>query len=499
MDRDIELCRNIAESAQGFRPLTEDEIHALQTHNTAKDWNSVYVSSSTDKGITGIAADRIRNCHFNGKVFLGTFDGPDLELDDDITLPVGLYNSSFSGICILCNDCLVKNTNVVCNTMLHSRAVIIGCDIITSNKEGSTYGRQQCVTVGSGRCIPIDTSLSYPAACDFALRPQNPKMVAVLQSHMNIISSDAVLRNSNLTSCYVGHCASIVSSNLSHTTVLSTPAQATTIARSTTDRSIVHAACHLKDAALSTSLLYSSACVTRATVENSILAPDSSIALGECSHSIVGPFIGFHHSSLLIAALWLEGRGNIAYGAMVGANHTGRCNDQEAHLGEGVFFGLGVKMKFPLHCIESPYSIFAAGVTCLPQAIAMPFSLIVSPDAVVNGVSPAFNVIKPGWILYDNIYMPERCLRKYRSRRKSPVLHTDTLPVFRPRIIRMMQKARQQLHLLLKRPQDIYREQDCDSIGKNILYFTDAQRGVDAYTMYIRRYALLHVIELRLE
>jgi hypothetical protein len=33
--------------------------------------------------------------------------------------------------------------------------------------------------------------------------------------------------------------------------------------------------------------------------------------------------------------------GNIAHGAKVGANHTGRLPDQEAAIGEGVFFGTG--------------------------------------------------------------------------------------------------------------------------------------------------------------
>ncbi len=33
------------------------------------------------------------------------------------------------------------------------------------------------------------------------------------------------------------------------------------------------------------------------------------------------------------------GRGNIAYGAKSGSNHTSRCNDQESFFGEGVFLG----------------------------------------------------------------------------------------------------------------------------------------------------------------
>lgn len=40
-----------------------------------------------------------------------------------------------------------------------------------------------------------------------------------------------------------------------------------------------------------------------------IACPDAGIATGECHHSLVGPFVGFHHQSLLIAALWPGGRG----------------------------------------------------------------------------------------------------------------------------------------------------------------------------------------------
>ena len=45
---------------------------------------------------------------------------------------------------------------------------------------------------------------------------------------------------------------------------------------------------------------------------------------GECLHCLVGPFVGFHHQSLLIATIWPLGRGNVGYGANVGSNHTSR-------------------------------------------------------------------------------------------------------------------------------------------------------------------------------
>jgi len=50
-------------------------------------------------------------------------------------------------------------------------------------------------------------------------------------------------------------------------------------------------------------------------VSHTIACPDSAIATGECHHSLVGPFVGFHHQSLLIAALWPRGRGRYGGGS----------------------------------------------------------------------------------------------------------------------------------------------------------------------------------------
>ena len=61
---------------------------------------------------------------------------------------------------------------------------------------------------------------------------------------------------------------------------------------------------------------------------DSILGHNSGVSEGECTSSLVGPFVGFHHQSLLIASLWPEGKGNVGYGANVGSNHTGKANDQ---------------------------------------------------------------------------------------------------------------------------------------------------------------------------
>ena len=74
-----------------------------------------------------------------------------------------------------------------------------------------------------------------------------------------------------------------------------------------------------------------------------------------------------HALSLLLLAIWFEGKGNIGYGANIGSNHTGRLPDQESIPGEGVFFGLGCSIKYPCNFHNAPYSIIASGVVTLPE------------------------------------------------------------------------------------------------------------------------------------
>src|SRR5262249_12831579 len=106
-----------------------------------------------------------------------------------------------------------------------------------------------------------------------------------------------------------------------------------------------------------------------AKVSMSILGPNTAVARGEDPSSSGGPFVGMHHESLLIASLWPEGRGNVSYGAMAGANHTTKAPDQEFLPGEGAFIGLGAKIRFPADFSRAPYSVFASGVETLPQKL----------------------------------------------------------------------------------------------------------------------------------
>ncbi len=68
-------------------------------------------------------------------------------------------------------------------------------------------------------------------------------------------------------------------------------------------------------------MLEHSAADEHAAIEGSAIGPNTTIAKGEVTATLLGPFVGFHHQSLLIAAYWPEGKGNVAYGAMVSSNH----------------------------------------------------------------------------------------------------------------------------------------------------------------------------------
>ncbi len=156
-------------------------------------------------------------------------------------------------------------------------------------------------------------------------------------------------------------------------------------------------------------------------VADSVIGPNTLIAKGEVTASLVGPFVGFHHQALLIGALWPEGRGNLGYGANVGSNHTGRKPDQELRPGEGTFFGLSCSIKFPADFSGAPYSLFATAVVTPPQKIALPFSLITSTAGGENQQTAAAgkNEIIPGWMWSENAYALIRNAYKYADRNQA--------------------------------------------------------------------------------
>jgi len=220
----------------------------------------------------------------------------------------------------------------------------------------------------------------------------------------------------------------------------------------------------------------------------SILGPNSLLGEGEITSSFCGPFVAMHHQSLLVAGFWAAGKGNMGYGANVGSNHTAKAPDQEIWIGEGVFWGLGVSIKYPCNLIRSPYSIIATGVVMLPQKIEMPFSLINLPSETIPGLSPAYNAIMPGWVLSDDMFMILRNSVKFRKRDKA---RRNRFPyaIFRPDTIEMILKARSDLQQVSP-IREIYTLHEIPSIGKNYMKEESRLKAIKTYSFYIRYFAL---------
>lgn len=164
-------------------------------------------------------------------------------------------------------------------------------------------------------------------------------------------------------------------------------------------------ACIENGALVRDSLLENNCVVTdNAIVKSSFIGSFSHIGEAEVTSSLVGPLVQMHHHSLLISALWPEGRGNVGYGANVGSNHTGRMPDQEIMPGLGMFFGLGCCIKFPANFSDAPFTMIATGVVCEPMRLRFPFTLIKKDEII------------PGWVYVKNIYGVLRSIYKWDKR-----------------------------------------------------------------------------------
>jgi hypothetical protein len=241
-----------------------------------------------------------------------------------------------------------------------------------------------------------------------------------------------------------------------------------------------------------------------------VLGPNTQVAQGEATNCLLGPFVGFHHQALLISALWPEGRGNIAYGANVGSNHTGRKPDQEFRPGEGNFFGLGCWIKYPSDYSEAPYSLFSTGLLAEPQKLSFPFSLVVpAREAHVSGA----HEIRPAWSWTDNRYALFRNGIKYRERDRSKhhTLHAG-LPTqgllaysfFSLRVVRLVLMAQTQLAQALSESAGstgssvaVFDSRSLPGLGYNRLARKHAVKALAGYEDYLIFWRLLTGLSLR--
>ncbi|MHC5067303.1 MAG: DUF4954 family protein [Planctomycetota bacterium] len=460
------------------RPLTRQEIAIMEDRGCRCDaWEQIAVAEDFDPF-------RVRRTHFQGACVLGRFAG-EREVMPGMSLPSGIYDCTLIN-CQIGNDCLIEKVRFAANVVIDREAVVFDIGSLTCSGSAA-FGCDQLLSIAienGGREVPVWAEMSVDTAAQIARdRHDEAGQAAVLaaasayvealRSPVGWVRRGAVVRHTErVVDAYIGMGAVVDNAvALRDAALLSSVDEPVVVAGAA---SVEHAVLQWGARADGGGILRHGVLLEHAAidqhgaVEQAIIGPNTTIAKGEVTASLVGPFVGFHHQSLLIAALWPEGKGNVAYGAMVGSNHTGRANDQEIWPGEGTFFGLGCSIRFPTDLSEAPYSVISAGVSTLPQRVGYPFSLLMTPSEGVDAhlVPRAYNEILPAWGLYAGAYGIERAELKFARRDRSR-RHVIDYKILRPAII-----------------------QELPGLGKNFLREEARERAVTAYRRVLLRYGL---------
>ncbi|HEV3085511.1 MAG TPA: DUF4954 family protein [Gemmataceae bacterium] len=486
-----------------LRPLYRDEITRLEGDgNSSPDWSRVKVADGFDWR-------RLRNSSFHGDVLLGRCLRQ-VRVAEGFDLPAGIYGSTVCD-CVIGGDVLIRDVKLLANYVVADGATLLDCGAITCDPR-TTFGNGIELSLGietGGREVALYAEIDVESAAEVAgMRVRKGFLDAYTRavadytaratSCRGYIGHSACVRSTpRVRNVYVGSFAVIDGATLvTDSTLLSDAAEPTRIESGACVRgSILQWGSSVTSLAIveRSVLTEQSHVEEHGKVKNSLLGANTHIAAGEVTASLMGPFVNMHHQSLLIATYWPEGRGNVSYGANVGANHTSKAPDQECWPGEGAFLGLGINVKFPVDLSQAPYTVVAAGVTLLPQKVLYPFSLINTPALAHAGISPALNQIIPAWLLTDNLFAVQRTEGKFRARNRASRSQFD-LRVFRPAIVDLMRAACRRLQTV-STPREVYTERDLEGLGKNFMLEAHRTSAIESYRLFIKYYALLSLKE----
>ncbi|MBL8029409.1 MAG: DUF4954 family protein [Fibrobacteres bacterium] len=482
-----------------LRPLKGNEIERLlqQGNHTTGEWSNILVSEN-------FTPRRIWQNTFFGHVEIGVQD-TEFEVNG-IRRKAGIYGSAIYDAKIE-DNVFIKSVDGLNRYRICTGAAVVDCGSVQVNPSCTFFNGSMLDEIGvetGGRNVAVFAEMDLEIAALIMKSRSDKSLLAdydkIIQKYASLASSDwgviekgaRVINTNKVVNVYVGEYGVIDNAVL---------VENVTLLSSKEDSAKVIDGAYVKDAIVqwgasvesmgvvtNSVLIEHSHVQTHGKVHQSIVGANSGVAKGEVTASLLGPFVGFHHQSLLISAFWPEGKGNIAYGANVGSNHTSRAPDQEIIPGEGMFFGLGASIKFPANYSRAPYSIIATNVITLPQRVEYPFSLINLPSANLPGVSPAFNELFPGWVLSDNVFFVMRNASKYRKRNKAKRVAIK-YDIFRSEIIEIMIEARNRL-CEVSESKEYYTEKDISGTGKNYMTETSRKKGLDTYTWFLKYYAL---------
>jgi hypothetical protein len=491
--------RRLALPDTEVRSLRPEEIAQLEAlGNWSDDWSRVRVPPHFD-------GRRVRHSRFHGEVVLGKFTRS-VRLPEGIELPSGVYRSTLRG-CVIGNDALVQDVGLLVNYVVGEGALLLHCgDVICDGWTAFANGIDLPLGIEcGGREVRVFAEIDLATASLLTRSRSQKELLASYETAVaayraravcerGIIQARAVVRNTPaVRNAYLGPWSRTDGAALlANATVLSDREQPTEVASGACVNSALlqWGSRVAAGAVVERSVLAESSTAERhARITGSIVGSNTTVAGGEVTSCLLGPFVGFHHQALLIAALWPEGRGNVAAGANAGSNHTGRAPDQEFWPGEGMFIGLGANIRYPADFSGAPYTTIACGVTTLPQRVTFPFSLVRQPSRHEADFPPGHNEIVPGWSLSENLYALRRTQRKQQARNRARRAQF-CLDILRPEMILLLRDAHRRLQAL-PHVKEVYTERDIEGLGKNVLLEANRESALYAYHLHVACFALL--------
>ena len=487
------------------RPVTEAERLDLEKNGNTVS-GTVLIRGSGNLNFLQFVKN---NVFLNTVVLCGDVGTVSVSTDADLpTLTSGIFNSTLSNV-VIDGLVLVKDCSMIHSCYVGPESSLVGNGVIAGSMQNDVYG------IGSELILCEETGSRAIVTSPDATLESATHAISSQQARREWISSVKSLKSSLTTyrpevakfmgSVFRAHCIVSQNSNLK-SVFLAGGGGKSSILHSDVTSSVVDGGSRIENSIVAHSVVNSRTSVSNyAVIENSILCEFAKISVnakvvhsvigsysgvesGECISSLIGPFVGFHHQSLCIATYWPGGRGNIGYGANVGSNHSGKAPDCELLSGEGVFYGLATVIKFPCNFSNAVYSLIASGVTCLPQKMDFPFSLINSGAIPTHS---GLNEISPAWVLSDNMFTLIRNEDKFRKRQSPDASRKYNHQVFRRDTMAMVVEARRRLTSVTSKGRDgVYTDADIAGLGKNYLRESTRLRAIDTYSFILRWYAL---------
>jgi hypothetical protein len=477
-----------------IRPLGDSEVDILKSQgNFSENWSLIQVSPQFDP-------TRVRNSTFGGVVILPAFFGT-VCTPDGLSVSTGIDHCQIYDSVI--ENCHLSQVATINHMMISQGCVVRGVGSLS--QVGLTHfgiGRQ--LSIGSetgGRTLASFPEMNHEIAWEILSNKDDQELQTSIQEiieefaaecacKLGFLDQNVIIQNTQaIRNSWIGAGALIDGATKIRTSVILSSLEQPTII---SDGAVVEKSALQWGTKVSGQSIVSESIIQEASeigeqahIHYSYIASNSIVCRGQVVSSLLGPFTGFRHQGLLISVLWPEGRGNVAQGVNIGSNHTGRQPDQECFLAKGCFFGLGSQVQFPLHLLESPWALIAAGTRLRPQRIEFPFALLTN--------SGDKTMIRPGWIYGENAFMLTRCEKKFSERNHSRRHNFDT-HVLEESTTRLVLKAVSRLQNIKVLKQS-YSERDIPGLGGCLLNEIDRQNAITWYLNYLERYALYKSLE----